>query len=93
MRRQCGGGGLVLWYDAVTADGELRWQDTLNEQNGCFFDACGGIFTNYCWKESTPGLAALQAGPRKADVYMGALPRPDVPENAIWQYDCLRSRT
>ena len=23
----------VVWYDAVTVDGELKWQDTLNDLN------------------------------------------------------------
>jgi endo-beta-N-acetylglucosaminidase D len=43
-------GALVLWYDAVTTEGRLRWQDTLNELNAPFFDACDGIFVNYAWR-------------------------------------------
>jgi endo-beta-N-acetylglucosaminidase D len=41
-------------YDAVTTEGKLEWQDTLNHLNAAFFDACDGLFTNYCWKAS-PG--------------------------------------
>lgn len=25
----------VVWYDAVTVEGELKWQDTLNDLNRC----------------------------------------------------------
>ena len=42
---------LCIWYDAVTVDGQLKWQDTLNDKNAAFFEACDGIFCNYCWKE------------------------------------------
>jgi hypothetical protein len=40
-------------YDAVTVEGQLQWQDTLNELNKPFYDACDGIFVNYTWKEAS----------------------------------------
>jgi mannosyl-glycoprotein endo-beta-N-acetylglucosaminidase len=43
-------GGLVIWYDSVTIDGHLAWQDQLTENNKPFFDICDGIFMNYTWK-------------------------------------------
>ncbi|MCI29502.1 cytosolic endo-beta-N-acetylglucosaminidase-like, partial [Trifolium medium] len=64
-------GSLVIWYDSVTIDGELNWQDQLNEYNKPFFDICDGIFVNYTWKEDNPRLSAAVAGDRKFDVYMG----------------------
>ncbi|KAK7311190.1 hypothetical protein RJT34_09162 [Clitoria ternatea] len=64
-------GSLVIWYDSVTIDGELAWQDQLNEYNRPFFDLCDGIFVNYTWKEDYPRLSAAVAGDRKFDVYMG----------------------
>ena len=30
--------GVVIWYDAVTVKGELKWQDSLTELNKPFFD-------------------------------------------------------
>ena len=42
--------GLVIWYDAVTVEGRLQWQDSLTELNAPFFDACDGIFVNYTWR-------------------------------------------
>lgn len=43
-------GGLVLWYDAVTTEGHLQWQDSLTDLNAPFFNACDGIFVNYTWR-------------------------------------------
>lgn len=41
---------MVLWYDSVTCDGSLLWQNELNHKNWSFFEACDGIFLNYVWK-------------------------------------------
>ncbi|KAJ4828328.1 hypothetical protein Tsubulata_046325 [Turnera subulata] len=64
-------GSLVIWYDSVTTNGDLKWQDQLNEKNKPFFDICDGIFVNYTWKENYPRLSAVAAGDRRFDVYMG----------------------
>eukprot|EP00752_Nemacystus_decipiens_P002453 g2310.t1 len=64
-------GCTVLWYDSVTMDGELKWQDRLNRKNRRFFDACDGIFSNYTWKADYPSASALEAEARRYDVYMG----------------------
>ncbi|KAM2281200.1 hypothetical protein ACFX1S_041832 [Malus domestica] len=64
-------GSLVIWYDSVTTDGKLNWQNQLNEKNKPFFDICDGIFMNYTWKQNYPRLSADVAGDRKYDVYMG----------------------
>lgn len=58
-------GSTVLWYDSVTVDGELDWQDRLNGKNRVFFDACDGIFSNYCWKADYPSACALEASARR----------------------------
>nr|XP_009764880.1 PREDICTED: cytosolic endo-beta-N-acetylglucosaminidase isoform X2 [Nicotiana sylvestris] len=62
---------LVIWYDSVTVDGKLNWQDQLNEKNKPFFDISDGIFVNYTWQENYPKQSAEVAGYRKFDVYMG----------------------
>ncbi|RDX88412.1 Cytosolic endo-beta-N-acetylglucosaminidase 1 [Mucuna pruriens] len=64
-------GSLVIWYDSVTINGDLWWQNELNEYNKPFFDICDGIFTNYSWQEDYPKRSAAVAGDRKFDVYMG----------------------
>ncbi|KAJ4702441.1 Cytosolic endo-beta-N-acetylglucosaminidase [Melia azedarach] len=64
-------GSLVIWYDSITIEGDLKWQNKLNEKNKPFFDICDGIFVNYAWKEDYPKLSAVVACDRKYDVYMG----------------------
>ncbi|KAL5709799.1 mannosyl-glycoprotein endo-beta-N-acetylglucosaminidase [Ranunculus cassubicifolius] len=64
-------GSVIIWYDSVTIDGDLSWQNQLNQSNKPFFDLCDGIFVNYTWKEDNPKLSATVAGDRKFDVYMG----------------------
>ncbi|KAL2248946.1 UNVERIFIED_CONTAM: Cytosolic endo-beta-N-acetylglucosaminidase 1 [Sesamum indicum] len=64
-------GSIVIWYDSVTVDGELYWQNQLNDLNKPFFDRCDGILVNYSWEESYPKQSAEVAGDRKLDVYMG----------------------
>jgi endo-beta-N-acetylglucosaminidase D len=49
MRKQCPR-SQVIWYDAVTTEGKLIWQNTLNDLNWPFFDATDAIFINYSWK-------------------------------------------
>ena len=61
----------VIWYDSVTTDGNLKWQNRLNSKNRVFFDACDGIFTNYHWARNYPTDCALEAAGRRLDVYMG----------------------
>ncbi|KAN0064903.1 hypothetical protein ACQY0O_001960 [Thecaphora frezii] len=39
----------VVWYDSVTRDGHLAWQDAVTPSNADFFQAADGIFTNYTW--------------------------------------------
>lgn len=37
-------------YDSVTKDGQLIYQNQLNEYNKPFFDICDGLFANYSWQ-------------------------------------------
>ncbi|KAL3652262.1 hypothetical protein CASFOL_001943 [Castilleja foliolosa] len=64
-------GSLVIWYDSITTDGFLSWQNQLNELNKPFFDRCDGIFVNYFWEEDLLKKSGDAAGDRKFDVYMG----------------------
>lgn len=53
---------LVFWYDAITIEGELKWQNSLTPENQPFLDVCDGLFVNYHWKEATPRQIAQQTG-------------------------------
>jgi len=55
-----GDSGMVLWYDSVTIQGNLQWQNELNMLNKPFMDNCDGIFLNYIWK--APDLSSSFAG-------------------------------
>ncbi|XP_062231132.1 cytosolic endo-beta-N-acetylglucosaminidase 1-like isoform X2 [Phragmites australis] len=62
---------MVGWYDAITVNGELDWQNKLNKYNKPFFDFCDGLFANYTWKKNFPQDSVAVAGNRKYDIYMG----------------------
>ena len=68
-------GGEVIWYDAVTTKGELRWQNQLNKLNAPFFDAASTIFLNYGWSPTYPRDTANAVegmkGKSREDVYFG----------------------
>jgi endo-beta-N-acetylglucosaminidase D len=64
-------GSKVIWYDSVTSNGDLKWQNELNDLNKMYFDACDGIFLNYFWKPEMVERTASRAGERRHDVYVG----------------------
>lgn len=63
----------ILWYDSVTKEGKLDWQNELNELNLDFFNVCDGIFLNYTWKPENLDLSKAKADSfgRPLDVYVG----------------------
>lgn len=61
----------VIWYDSVTRDGSLAWQNELNDENEQFFKAAGSLFTNYHWDRNAPVRSAVKAGTRRTDVFTG----------------------
>eukprot|EP00055_Hartaetosiga_balthica_P011644 m.53686 g.53686 ORF g.53686 m.53686 type:complete len:826 (+) comp7678_c0_seq1:157-2634(+) len=62
---------VVLWYDAVTIEGHLHWQNELNEKNKSYFDVCDGIFLNYTWSPLGMGRSKVTAKKRVNDVFVG----------------------
>uniref|UniRef100_A0A1B6M7N1 Cytosolic endo-beta-N-acetylglucosaminidase TIM barrel domain-containing protein n=1 Tax=Graphocephala atropunctata TaxID=36148 RepID=A0A1B6M7N1_9HEMI len=61
----------LIWYDSVTTDGTLDWQNKLCPLNKPFFDACDGIFLNYVWKPADLQESLREAGARVHDVFVG----------------------
>ncbi|XP_066560735.1 cytosolic endo-beta-N-acetylglucosaminidase isoform X2 [Amia ocellicauda] len=64
-------GSLVLWYDSVLENGELKWQNELNDKNRVFFRSCDGIFTNYNWTEQHLEGMASDGAEQLHNVYVG----------------------
>ncbi|XP_065579981.1 uncharacterized protein LOC136039920 [Artemia franciscana] len=62
---------LLIWYDSVTINGELLWQNELNAKNYPFFEVSDGIFLNYTWKRENIEASVAAAGIRSFDVYVG----------------------
>jgi hypothetical protein len=61
-------------YDALTTSNKVSYQNALNVQNMMFAKACGGILTNYCWKEGDAAESmhnALQNDIPLQNVYLG----------------------
>ena len=63
--------GVVVWYDAVTTEGKLEWQNSLTAKNKPFFDVASGIFTNYTFKEDHLLKSAEIGGDRSYDIFAG----------------------
>lgn len=64
----------IVWYDSMTKEGDIKWQNTVNDMNKEFFNASDGIFVNYFWKADTPMAAFEQAqalGRYGSDVFLG----------------------
>ena len=62
----------VIWYDSVITNGQLKWQNALNQFNRPFFDNCDGIFLNYTWNDWMLASSKSLAGDSRAtDVYVG----------------------
>lgn len=40
----------VIWYDSLTKDNVVKYQNVLNDQNNLFFQSTDGILTNYWWQ-------------------------------------------
>lgn len=71
MRIAIGERSRVIWYDAVTVSGELKWQNELNDKNERWFDLTDGIFINYPWKPQQLVKSSQRAKDRLSEVYVG----------------------
>lgn len=67
-------GSQVIWYDSMTNDGDIDWQNNLTVKNELFFQNTDGIFINYWWKKDYPEEARKiveNQGRLGIDVYFG----------------------
>ncbi|KAK9331842.1 glycosyl hydrolase family 85-domain-containing protein [Lipomyces starkeyi] len=52
----------VIWYDSLTTDNRIDYQDALNMTTLPFFRAADGLFTNYFWEDKQVFEGAELAG-------------------------------
>ncbi|EJW84612.1 glycosyl hydrolase family 85 protein [Wuchereria bancrofti] len=71
MRQTVGERSRVIWYDSVTIDGELKWQNELNDKNQRWFDITDGIFLNYIWNVKQLSTSAIRAKHRHRNIFVG----------------------
>ncbi|GFY68600.1 cytosolic endo-beta-N-acetylglucosaminidase [Trichonephila inaurata madagascariensis] len=64
-------GSEVIWYDSVLKNGDLIWQNSLNDLNRLFFLNADAIFLDYHWKEKQMLETVTHAAGRKKDVFVG----------------------
>ncbi|XP_052872256.1 cytosolic endo-beta-N-acetylglucosaminidase [Anopheles cruzii] len=68
-------GSMVIWYDSITKDGQLDWQNEVNTHNDLFMLSCDGIFLNYAWTRShlerTENFIARYFPERRLQVFVG----------------------
>ncbi|KAJ3264599.1 hypothetical protein HK104_006446, partial [Borealophlyctis nickersoniae] len=63
-------GGLIIWYDALTIEGKVEWQDRLSNLNKPFYTSTSGLFTNYTWPAHFPHLST-HLTPHPHTIYTG----------------------
>ncbi|KAK9457545.1 glycosyl hydrolase family 85-domain-containing protein [Dipodascopsis uninucleata] len=72
MRSVLGNSSKVLWYDALTLENRVDYQDCLNSTTLPFFRAADGLFTNYFWTTNNVFSGAKLAGDQfKLDLWTG----------------------
>ncbi|GAA5855630.1 hypothetical protein JCM8547_001624 [Rhodosporidiobolus lusitaniae] len=68
-------GAEVMWYDAVTIEGKLSWQNRVNDLNFPFFEAVDSFFLNYWWRQpdlkATHEFLRSKHGKKAEDIYFG----------------------
>ena len=74
LKRFLGASGIVIWYDAITKDNDVDYQNALTWKNVDFALAADAFFTNYKWTEQRlheTAAVAEQHGIKLAEVYFG----------------------
>ncbi|GMH45314.1 hypothetical protein BSKO_13271 [Bryopsis sp. KO-2023] len=62
---------MIVWYDAITIEGKLEWQDCLDEKNLSFFNITDAILVNYTWGQEKLTTDRLSSRWRNHSVFVG----------------------
>jgi len=60
-----------VWYDSLIEDGQVKWQNALNDTNAKCFDRSHSIFLNYQWTPELLASSAALAKDRSREVFAG----------------------
>lgn len=74
LKRSLGANCIIMWYDAITKDNEVDYQNALTWKNVEFALTVDALFTNYKWTERKlheTKAVAEQHGIKPAEVYFG----------------------
>ena len=74
IRKAMAKGKKVLWYDSVTTEGDVYYQNGLTSMNDSFVLASDGLFTNYKWTEKDIASSrplAKEKGVPTEDIFFG----------------------
>ncbi|KAL8773903.1 MAG: hypothetical protein Q9209_001333 [Squamulea sp. 1 TL-2023] len=74
LRLNIGAHKRVLWYDALTTDGDVYYQNGLTTLNCQYAEAADGLFTNYRWtdkKLAESKILAIEAGIPNENIFFG----------------------
>ena len=64
----------LIWYDALTQNNEVDYQNGLTSKNCKFANAAGALFTNYAWQESQlaqAGALAQCCSLQRSNIFFG----------------------
>ena len=64
-------GGIIMYYDSIINNGQLKSQSQLNENNKIFFDSADLFFADYRWNENMIKQSSEFAGNKRNDIFTG----------------------
>lgn len=74
LRGNLGEDKAVIWYDALTVEGDVYYQNGLTPSNRLYAMAADGIFTNYKWTDkhlASTKASATAAGMSTSKIFFG----------------------
>ncbi|CAD8149450.1 unnamed protein product [Paramecium pentaurelia] len=64
-------GAILIYYDSHNAEGNLKWQSELNQDNMKYFQACNYFFSDYHWNLNKLSNTEKNVGNQRNNVFVG----------------------
>ncbi|KAH7393063.1 glycosyl hydrolase family 85 protein [Pyrenochaeta sp. MPI-SDFR-AT-0127] len=71
LRAELGEGKRLIWYDALTINNKVSYQNALNSYNLPFAKETGNMLTNYCWNEAGAESSVQPASEHLRSLHFG----------------------